>query len=182
MYIAIGMVEFNSIAKGIEACDAMVKVAKVDLIEAHPVCAGKYIVYITGNVDAVRISVNRGLDVGDRNVVDKFIIPNVHPQVQPALTASSQVVKLKALGCIETFSAASVILAADAAVKAAKVDLIEIRLANGMGGKSFVTLTGDVGAVQSAIRAGVAMVENEGFLVESVVIPSPHDYMGKAIL
>ncbi|MDQ7822128.1 MAG: BMC domain-containing protein [Candidatus Eremiobacteraeota bacterium] len=181
-YPAIGFVELNSIARGIEVCDAMVKVAEVDLIEAHPICAGKYMVLVTGNVDAVRTSVRRGEEVGDLHIVDTFVIPNVHPQVAPALRASTAVDRLDALGVVETFSAASAINAADAAVKAAEVQLLEIRLANGMGGKSFFTFTGIVGAVQSASMAALELIKDQGMLVHSVVIPAPHEMMGRVIL
>jgi microcompartment protein CcmL/EutN len=181
-YTAIGLLELNSIAKGIEVCDAMLKVAEVQLIEAHPICAGKYMVLVTGEVDAVRTSVQRGEEVGEVHVVDTFIIPNIHPQVAPALKASTDVDHLEALGVIETFSAASAIRAADVAVKAAEVDLLEIRLANGMGGKSFLTLTGIVGAVEAAVHAGIDLIKDEGLLVHSVIIPSPHEMMSRVIL
>jgi len=61
----------------------------------------------------------------------------------------------------------------DAAAKAANVELIEIRLAMALGGKAFVTLTGDVAAVQSAVEAGAQMVAQKGMLVNRVVIPRP---------
>lgn len=178
---AIGLVEFMSIAKGIEACDAMLKKAQVELVEAHTICSGKYIVLITGDVDAVRSSVSRGLDVGGQTVVDTFLIPNVHPQVFMALRGTANIDSLQALGVIETFSAASCIVASDAAVKAADVDLMEVRLANGMGGKSFVTLTGEVGSVEAAVKAGTAVIADDGMLVSQVVIPRPHETMTRVV-
>jgi microcompartment protein CcmL/EutN len=181
-YPAIGLVELNSIARGIEVCDAMIKVADVQLIEAHPICAGKFMVLITGDVDAVRTSVRRGEEVAEVNLVDTFVIPNVHPQVAPALKASTVVEGLDSLGVIETFSAASSILAADAAVKAADVQLLEIRLANGMGGKSFLTMTGSVGAVQAAVREALIVIRDDGMLVHSVVIPAPHEVMNRVVI
>ena len=69
---------------------------------------------------------------------------------------------LEALGIVESFSVASLIEGADAAVKAANVQLIEIRLAMALGGKAFVTLTGNVAAVQSAVDAGGAGGGAEG--------------------
>ena len=80
---------------------------------------------------------------------------------------------LAALGILESFSVASLIEGADAAVKAANVQLIEIRLAMALGGKAFVTLTGNVAAVESAIDAGAQVVGQKGMLVNKVVIPSP---------
>ncbi len=55
-----------------------------------------------------------------------------------------------------SFSVASLTEAADAAVKTARVSLIEIRLAMALGGKAFATLTGDVAAVRSAVDSGAA--------------------------
>lgn len=176
---AIGMVEFISMAKGIEACDAMLKVAPVEVIEAHPVCSGKYFVLVTGDVDAVQTSVREGRDLGGHFVVDSFIIPNVDPQIYPALKSAVDIPQLKAMGVIETFNAASCIVAADTAAKAAQVTLLEIRLCMGMGGKALVTLTGDVSAVGASVRAGVDEIKDEGVLVTSVVIPGPHEDMNK---
>jgi microcompartment protein CcmL/EutN len=50
---------------------------------------------------------------------------------------------------------------------------MEIRLAMALGGKAFVTMTGDVAAVQSAVEAGSQVVSQKGLLVNRVVIPHP---------
>ncbi|MFP4498228.1 MAG: BMC domain-containing protein [Vulcanimicrobiota bacterium] len=176
---AIAMVEFLSMAKGIEACDAMLKVAPVEVIEAHPVCSGKYFVIITGDVDAVQTAEAEGRRIGQHFVVDSFVIPNVDPQIYPALKSAVDIKELQAMGIIETFSAAACVRAADEAVKTSAVTLLEIRLCMGMGGKALVTMTGDVSAVEAAVRAGVDEIVNDGTLVTSVVIPSPHEDMNK---
>src|ERR671934_78766 len=90
-----------------------------------------------------------------------------------AIAGSNKVEALEALGILESFSVASLIEGADAAVKAANIQLIEIRLAMALGGKAFVTLTGNVAAVQSAVDAAAAVVGQKGMLVNKVVIPSP---------
>src|SRR6202022_3613095 len=106
------------------------------------------------------------------SIIDTFVIPNVHESVFPALNGSNKIVALEALGIIESFSIASLIEAADAAAKSDKVTLIEIRLAMALGGKAFVTLTGSVAAVQSAVEAGAQVIGAKGMLVNKVVIPS----------
>jgi len=179
---AIGLVEFNSIARGIEAADAMVKTAMVDLVIANPVCPGKYIVLVSGDVAAVQSAVKAGVNTAGQSVVDEFMLPNVHPSVFPAITATSEVAEVQALGVIEAFTVASLIVAADTCAKAAEVELIEIRLGSGIGGKSFVTLTGDVAAVKAAIEAGSEKVAESGLLVEKVVIASPSKLLKKAVL
>ncbi|MGB9803449.1 BMC domain-containing protein [Desulfofundulus sp.] len=179
---AIGLVEFKSIARGIAAADIMVKTAAVELLAANPICPGKYMALVAGDVAAVQSAVQAGVQAGGQAVLDELILPNVHPSVFPAITATSQVDELQALGIIETFTVASLIIAADASAKAAEVQLIEIRLAAGLGGKSYVTMTGDVAAVKSAVEAGTQRVASQGLLVDSVVIPSPSKLLKKAIL
>jgi microcompartment protein CcmL/EutN len=90
--------------------------------------------------------------------------------------------RLNAFGVIETFTVASTLLAADAAAKATPVTLVEIRLAVGIGGKSFVTMVGEVGDVEASVDAGVATIEPRTLRVRSVVIPNPHPDLEPYIL
>lgn len=182
MIRAIGLVELTSIAKGFETADAMLKSAQVELLEAKPVCPGKYIVLVTGDVAAVESAVDNGKAIGAEHVLDDFILPNVHPSVILAIGLATPVSDIRALGVIETFSVASLILAADTAAKAGDVELIEVRTGMGIGGKSFVVLTGDVSSVKASVEAGVALASERGMLVEQVVIPSPHHQLRQCIL
>jgi microcompartment protein CcmL/EutN len=170
---SIGLIELTSIAAGFEACDAMLKASDVDLLLARSICSGKYMVMVRGDVAAVQAAVSAGVAAGHFSVIDSFVIPNLHESVFPAIAGSSKVETLEALGIVESFSVASLIEGADAAVKAANVELIEIRLAMALGGKAFVTLTGNVAAVQSAVDAGAQVVGQKGMLVNKVVIPHP---------
>ena len=172
-YESIGMVELSSIAVGHEACDAMLKAAAVKMILARTICSGKYIAMVTGDVAAVDASVRAGVDLGAETVVDWMVIPNVHPAVFPAMSATVRIGMPDALGIVESFSVASLVEAADAAAKAAQIELIEIRLAMALGGKGFVTFTGPVDAVRAAVDAGAEPVERKGLLVRKVVIPAP---------
>jgi microcompartment protein CcmL/EutN len=179
---SIGMIEFNSIPAGIEAGDAMLKAADVTLAGAYTACAGKYIVIVTGNVDAVNASVEAGNEINERNIVDKIVIANVEQEVISAIACCSDIDDIKALGVIETFSLASSVYCADSAVKAADVQLIEVRLGRGLGGKSFVLLSGDVSAVKHAVEAATIAYQDEGMIANTVVIPSPHKDMVSALM
>jgi microcompartment protein CcmL/EutN len=178
---AIGMIETNSIPAGIEAGDAMLKAASVELVTAQAVCAGKYIVLVAGDVAAVKAAVAEGEPTAGNYLVDSIVIPNVHEQVISALSACTEITEAAALGIIETYSLASSVICADAAVKAADIDLIEIRLGRGLGGKSFITLTGDVAAAKAAVAAAIDAGEEHGMMANTVVIPSPHPDLFKAI-
>jgi len=170
---SIGLIELSSIAAGFQVCDAMLKAAAVDLVLSRSICSGKYMVMIRGEVGAVEAAVSSGLTAGNFAVIDSFVIPNLHESVFSAISGTTKIEALEALGVVESFSVASLIEGADAAVKAANVELIEIRLAMALGGKAFVTLTGNVAAVQSAVDAGAQVVGQKGLLVNKVVIPHP---------
>ncbi len=170
---AIGLVEFTSIAQGIAAADAMAKTANVEILIAKSICPGKYIVMIGGDVAAVHQSVAAGNGYCPEVVVDSFVIPNVHPSVLPAISGGTHIDKVGAIGVIETYSVAATIEATDAAVKAASVEPIRMHLAFGIGGKSYVLLTGEVADVNAATDAGSQIASDKGFLVSKVVIPRP---------
>ncbi len=179
---ALGLIESNSIAKGIEISDAMLKTAEVTLLVAKAICPGKYIVLVGGDVAAVNQAVRAGLEVTPEVVVDSFVIPNIHPSILPAISGGTLVEKVRAVGLIETYSVAACVEAADFAVKAASVTPIRMHLAFGIGGKSYVVLTGEVSDVQAAVDAGVVTAGEKGLLVQKVVIARPHEQLIASLL
>ena len=118
-------------------------------------------------------SLEAGKQVGGHFVVDSVVIPRVHPQVIKAINMSVEPVDVNALGVMEYFTVTAAVYGADAAVKAAEVDLMDVRLGTGIGGKSFVVLTGEVASVETAVEAGLATAAEQGIVVSSVVIPNP---------
>lgn len=181
MYNAIGMIEVTSIARGIYATDLMLKTAYVEVVSATPVCPGKYIAIVQGGVAAVESSVNAGIAAAAEYLADSFILPNVHPAVFPAITATTMPEGAGALGIMEAFSLASMIIAADAALKAASVQALELRLGSGLGGKAYFTFSGDVAAVEAAVEAGKAAVSANGLLVDIEIIPALSDALWEAL-
>ena len=142
---AIGMVELTSIARGIETSDFMVKAAQVELIRSSTVCPGKYIIIIAGDTGDVKASMAEGIRQGGESVVNTLLLPNAHPQLTSGHQHDHPAPRRRAVGVLEFYSIASAITAADVAAKAANVTLIEVRIGYAIGGKGFVTLTGDVG-------------------------------------
>jgi len=179
---SIGFLELNSIAKGVEAADAILKAAQTRLIFARAGCPGKYYILFSGEVAAVQSSLDAGAAVAGSHRVDSCVIPRVHPQVIEAINLSSLPETMRAVGVMEFFSVTAAIYAADAAVKAADVALVDVRLGTGIGGKSFVTLTGEVAAVTESVKCGVATPNAEGMVVSSVVIPNPHPELLQSLL
>src|SRR6185436_804198 len=169
---AIGFLETSSIAKGIDATDAMMKRADVELLLTTIVPRGKYLIMIGGMVADVEAAMRAGRETAGATVLDEFLIQNAHPQLPAAIKGRVKVGSIEAIGIIETKEVASAIYAGDAAAKAADVTLIEAR--NQPGAKGLVVLTGDVGAVRAAVAAGVATIKKDGMLISQVVIPLVH--------
>jgi len=183
---AIGMIELTSVGIGYQVQDAMLKAADVALVLGRTICSGKYINLVTGRVAAVEASVAAGLQAAPDGVIDHITIPNVHASVFPALSQAVQLQEADgrpdAIGIIETYSAASTLLAADAAAKAAAITLFRIHLAMALGGKGFAMMTGSVANCRMGVDAGAALVRQKGLLVSAVVIPGPsrelyHEYI-----
>lgn len=170
---AIGMIEFSSIARGIYAADDMVKTSDVEIVTANSVCPGKYIAIVHGDVSAVETSVRRGVEVAGEFLVDSIVIPNVHPRVFPAIVGTNMPEEISALGILESYSLATMVIATDAVLKSADLDAIEIRLGTGLGGKSYFTFTGDVAAVKTGVEVGMEAIGEKGMLLNAEVIPSP---------
>lgn len=173
MIRSIALIELNSIARGIGTADAMLKSADVRLIFSKPVCCGKFIILVTGEVAAVKVARESGVNYGGQYVVDEILITSVHPDVIKAINCNETIDKVDALGIIEFFSIAASVIAADAAAKSAQVKLIEVRLGMGIGGKSYLTLTGDISSVKAAVEVGANAVAHTGMLLNKEVIAAP---------
>ena len=172
---AIGLIELTSVGIGYQVQDAMLKAADVELVLGRTICSGKYINVVTGRVAAVEASVEAGLSAAPDGVIDQMVIPNIHETVFPALGQSVQLgdTPPSAVGIVETYSAASVLEAADAAAKASAVTLYRIHLAMALGGKGFMLMTGSVADCQSGVDVAAEVVREKGLLVSAVVIPGP---------
>jgi len=172
---SIGAMELSSIGIGYQVEDEMLKAASVDLLIARTICSGKYLIVVGGSVSDVEAAVRAGLEIADEAIIDHLVIPNVHESVFPALgqSVSLGADHTGALGVIETFSGVSVLAAADAAAKAARVTLFRIHVAMALGGKGLLLMTGTVADVRAGVQAAAQEARQRGLLVSEVVIPRP---------
>ena len=181
MINAVGVVELKSIAHGIEATDSALKSAGIRLVSAHPSCPGKYEIVFTGELADVQAALERVKTGFESYVIDSSLMGRIDEQVIKALFGAQEGVREGALGVVETFSAASTIKAADLAVKTAKVDILDLRVSRGMGGKGIVLLTGHVSDVTAAAEAGAAYAKDLGLLTGYSVIAAPHEDLWKQL-
>ena len=182
MQPALALIEFDSIAAGIEAGDAMAKKAPIARLVAGTVHNGKYLVLISGEVADVEESLAAGLAVGASAVLDHVYLPGVHPHVVDAIAAGRRPQPVEALGVIETRTVAAAIAAADAGIKGAEVNLLEVRLADGLGGHGLVFFDGLVADVEAAVEIGTGAIAGASALIHAVVIPQLHAEMAANLL
>jgi microcompartment protein CcmL/EutN len=174
---AVGLLEFSSIAKGIEAGDAMSKRAPLQVVRAGTVHPGKYLVLVGGLTADVEEAIEAGRDAAGPFLVDVVFLPDVHPDVVASIAGTRREDAGEALGVIETETVAATIDAADAGVKGARVTVRDLRLADDLGGKGYVLFGGEVAEVEAAVGHGVARINASGHEATQVVISQLHGEM-----
>jgi microcompartment protein CcmL/EutN len=172
---SIGLIELSSVATGFQVEDTMLKAGNIELLLARSICSGKFLIVVAGDVTSVQAALLAGAAAAGASLIERRQIARVHPSVLSAISNAVDVdpAELRSIGVIETFSAASIIEVADAAVKSANVTLLRVHLAMALGGKGFVLMAGDVSSVQAAVAAGAKVAGEDGMLVGKGVIPAP---------
>ena len=173
---ALALLELDSIAAGIEAGDAMAKRAPIDVIRAGTVHPGKYLILVGGAVADVEEALDAGREVGASSVLDIVFLPNVHPELVAAIRGERRAAAGEALGVIETATVAAILEAADAGLKGARVRLLELHLADDLGGKGYLLFDGAVADVEAAVEIGAARITGSPGLAQRV-IPQLHAEM-----
>ncbi len=174
---AVGLLEFSSIARGIEAGDAMIKRAPLQVIRAGTVHPGKYLVLVGGLTADVEEAIQAGREAAGSALADVVYLPDVHPDVVASIGGTRRDDPGEALGVIETPTVAATIDAADAGVKGARVTIRDLRLADDLGGKGYVLFGGEVAEVEAAVGYGVARASGSGQEIAHVVISQLHEGM-----
>jgi microcompartment protein CcmL/EutN len=170
---ALALIELGSIARGHRVADAMLKRAPVTLLRADWVSPGKFLVLVAGDVASVEEAFAVGVDVAADRIVDRLLLPQAHEQLWPALRGEAVASDVASLGVVETNSVAATLLGADAAAKGARVRIIAMQLARGIGGKGFFSVTGPLDEVEAAVEAAVTVVA-AGAVHTTEIIPAPH--------
>ena len=178
---AICLIEFNNVADGITAADAMTKKAPISMLKSGTISQGKYLVLIGGSTASVKESFQAGMSISSESVVDSLFLPDVHNQVYRAVLGNRQPCDAEALGIIETGTVAAIVQAADAGVKGAKVNIVEIRLADGYGGKGYTLFNGKVEDVEAALEIGLQSIEAHQVTVFSRIISALHPRLSQEI-
>jgi microcompartment protein CcmL/EutN len=174
---SIGLIELSSVATGYMVEDVMLKAGSVQLLLARSICSGKFLIVVVGDVASVAAAVEAGGVAAGPSLIERRQIARVHPSVLAAISNAVEIEpkQLCSIGVIETFSAASIIEVADAAIKSANITLLRVHLAMALGGKGFMLMAGDVSSVQAAVAVGCKVAAEDGMLVGRSVIAAPSE-------
>lgn len=151
---AVAMIDVAAVPPGLHALDALVKEALVEILSAGTVQCGRYLVLFGGDVEPVERALARAREVTGRALVDAVLLPDAEPRIVPAARGGRVTVPGAGdtLGVVQTPTTPSLLRALDAALKGALVELVELRVADGLGGQAVASLWGESYDVEAAIE------------------------------
>ena len=172
MLRTLGIIEYGSIAKGIEAADRMLKSSAVEILILNHFCPGKFLTIICGDVEEVKIAVEKSIGNDLDKVIDSAVITNAHEDLITALKKRRLITDYGAVGIFETSNITSSLIALDQALKSSDVKLVKLVMGNGISGKSYFVVTGAISSVEEAIAAAANSLKFKR-IVYKTIIPSP---------
>lgn len=150
---ALALLEFGGAAAGILAVDRMLKKSPVALLRCGTVHPGRYLALVGGTVAATEEAHQAGIASGCECgvLVDEVCLADPHPQLSAAIDGARRACLGDAVCIIEVGTSPGLLRAIDAVLKAVPVELVEMRLADDLGGRALAVLGGDLPDVQVAL-------------------------------
>jgi microcompartment protein CcmL/EutN len=151
---ALALLEFDSVAAGVLAVDRMLKQAPIALLRCGSVHPGRYLALVGGSVASTEEAHAAGAWSGQdqKALTDEIFLPDPHPLLAAALTGERAAPRGEAVGVVEVSTSPGLLRGVDAALKAVPVDLMEVRLADDLGGRALALFGGLLPDVQEALR------------------------------
>ena len=170
---AICIIEASSIATGFKCTDAMLKKAPVTVLKAGTVHPGKFLTLIGGSVAAVEEAWQTGINIADGELTDQFFLPDIHPAVLDSMNGVTLPLSDEAIGIFETTTVCATVKAADRSVKGTDVEISILRMADDLGGRSFVVYSGRIEEVQAALDLSKETLGEGDMLINETLIARP---------
>lgn len=170
---ALGIIEFSSIARGIEVSDKMIKAATVEVLMLKHICHGKFMVILCGDVEDIKEAVEITVSCDNNKIIESVVITSAHEELMYSLKKRPIIRNFDAIGIFETSTVTSALVSLDSALKSAPIKLVKLVIGNGIGGKSYFVVTGSVSSIEEAVKIATNSV-NSKMLVHKTIIPSPN--------
>jgi microcompartment protein CcmL/EutN len=169
---ALSLLLVDEVPAGLYVLDVLAKEAEVSVLRAGTIQNGAWLVLFGGEVGPVTRSHARALAAGGAHVKDEALLPHAEPRIAPAVLGGG--VRWPApgdtLGVLQAPTPPVLFAAVDAALKGAQVELVELRLADGLGGKATASLWGETHDVQAAVDLARGVFEGRA-AASTAIIP-----------
>jgi len=151
---ALAMLDLGDIPRGLLALDQLSKEAHVDVLRAGTVQAGRYLILFGGEVESVQRSFERAREAAGAGLLDAVLLPWAEERIAPAITRGARrwPAPGDTLGVLQNGSPPSLMRAVDAALKGALVELVELRVGDGLGGQAIASVWGETPDVEAAVE------------------------------
>lgn len=179
---ALGLLELQSLARGVVVADAALKRAPVRILLAEAVTPGKYLLLFTGPVAEVEEAFAAAVEAAGPLLLDRLRLAHFAEAALAAVEGRFQAPAPEAaVGLLELATVAATLRSLDVALKTSAVAVTRLQLARGIGGKGWFALAGDQADVEAALQAGASALE-PGLVVGRELVARPHPGLAGPVL
>lgn len=170
---AMALIEFDGVAAGVLAADRMLKQAPIALLKCGSVHPGRYLVLVGGSVASTEEAHRMGVAVAREHhaLGDEIFLPDPHPMLAAAVAGERVAPEGESVGVVEVSTSPGLLRGLDAALKSVPVDLVEVRLADDLGGRALAVFDGLLPDVQEALRVVADRLGGKATLCGSSLLP-----------
>ena len=170
---ALALLEFDSVAAGVLAVDRMLKQAPIALLRCGTVHPGRYLALVGGSVASTQEAHDAGVvsGRGQGALVDEILLADPHPLLTGAVAGGRRAPDEETVGVIEISTSPGLLRGVDAALKSVAVNLVEIRLADDLGGRALAVFDGLLPDVQEALRIAADRRGEKAAICGSSLLP-----------
>ncbi|MBY2477992.1 BMC domain-containing protein [Clostridioides difficile] len=167
---SIGAIEFKSIAKGIEVSNEMVKKSSVDVLYLKSICPGKFLIIVGGETSYVNECINYGMELGERYIVDNFVINSISQEILNGFKNKYQALdNIVSIGVVESSKVCAGIKMLDKTLKSGDLVLIKLQLSFAIGGKLVYIVSGDLSSLEYALKESENVVKEKEIIYKTVI-------------
>lgn len=168
---AVYIVEYSSISHGIGMLDRMLKRSSLFVLFAGPICIGKYLIALGGDVADAKEAQDAGESAEPGELLSSYLLTSAHPTILSYFRTNKRQAPPanEAIGIFETKNAASGFISLDAALKSGRVWLMRLWIGRYIGGKFCYVLGGTVSDVREAVKAARAAILPREFVGDEVI-------------
>lgn len=154
------MLDVGAVPPALVALDALAKEAAVSVLARGTVQPGRYLILFGGDVEATKRAFKRGREACLEHLADCVLLAHADERIAPAALAPAPRwpagIAGDTLGVLQTATSPTLLRSVDRALKGAAVDLVQLRVADGLGGRAIALLWGETADVEAALELSEA--------------------------